>query len=93
MGEQAPFYIFTAYIFAYGTAALHVSRNFLLRALMCASVVSFVSIPLFGHLSDRIGRKRIYMLGAAATGLFAFLYFALLDTRVPRSCSPPSCCR
>jgi MFS family permease len=50
---------------------------------MCASVLSFVSIPLFGHLSDRIGRKRVYMLGAATTGLFGFLYFALLNTRSP----------
>ena len=83
MGEQAPFYIFTAYIFVYGTATLHVGRNFLLLALMSASLLSFVSIPLFGHLSDRLGRKRMYMLGAAATGLFGFVYFALLDTRVP----------
>jgi metabolite-proton symporter len=83
MGEQAPFYVFTAYVFAYGTATLQLSRNFLLLGLMCASVLSFVSIPLFGHLSDRIGRKRVYMLGAATTGLFGFLYFALLNTRSP----------
>ena len=63
MGEQAPFYIFTAFIFSYGTDALHVSRNFLLTAVLAASVLSFVSIPLFGHLSDRIGRKNMYMIG------------------------------
>jgi len=83
MGEQAPFYVFTAYVFAYGTATLHASRDFLLLALMCASVLSFVSIPLFGYLSDRIGRKRVYMLGAATTGIFGFVYFALLNTREP----------
>ena len=56
MAEQAPFYIFTAFVFSYGTATLEVSRDFLLVAVLCASVVSFVSIPLFGHISDRIGR-------------------------------------
>jgi MFS family permease len=45
--------------------------------------VSFVSIPFFGHLSDRVGRKRVYMLGAALTGVFGFVYFRLLDTRSP----------
>lgn len=79
MAEQAPFYIFTAFIFFYGTGALHVSRNFLLAAVLSASVLSFVSIPLFGHLSDHIGRKNMYMIGAAATGVFGFIYFAMLN--------------
>jgi metabolite-proton symporter len=80
MAEQAPFYIFTAFIFSYGIDTLHVSRNFLLTAVLSASVLSFVSIPLFGHLSDHIGRKNMYMIGAAVTGLFGFVYFAMLNT-------------
>src|SRR5437764_846318 len=80
MGEHAPFYIFTAFIFSYGTDALHVSRNFLLTAVLSASVLSFVSIPLFGHISDRIGRKNMYMIGAAVTVVFGFIYFAMLNT-------------
>src|SRR5260370_30094285 len=80
MAEQAPFYIFTAFIFSYGIDALHVSRNFLLSAVLSASVLSFISIPLFGHLSDRIGRKIMYMIGAAVTGVFGFIYFAMLNT-------------
>ncbi len=83
MGEQAPFYVFTAFVFAYGTAVLHLDRNFLLLAVLAASSISFVSIPFFGHLSDRFGRKRVYMLGAALTGAYGFVYFALLGTRVP----------
>ena len=62
MAEQAPFYIFTAFIFAYGTAALNVSRDFLLVAVLTAAVLSFFSIPYFGHLSDRIGRTNMYMI-------------------------------
>jgi len=80
MAEQAPFYIFTAFIFSYGIDTLHVSRNFLLTAVLTASVLSFVSIPLFGHLSDQIGRKNMYMIGAATTGIFGFIYFAMLNT-------------
>ncbi len=83
MGEQAPFYITTAFVFAYGTGTLHLQRNFLLTALLTATVISFPMTPLAGHLSDRFGRKRIYMLGAAATGAYGFFYFGLLDTRVP----------
>ena len=83
MGEQAPFYLFTAFIFAYGTVSLKINRDFLLIALLTASALSFVSTPLFGYLSDRIGRRRMYILGAAATAVFGFIYFALLNTRVP----------
>ena len=80
MAEQAPFYIFTAFVFSYGIGTLNVSRDFLLFAVMTASVVSFVSIPLFGHISDRIGRKKMYMLGAATVGVFGFIYFGMLNT-------------
>ncbi|WMT74308.1 MFS transporter [Bradyrhizobium sp. Ash2021] len=80
MAEQAPFYIFTAFIFSYGIGTLHVSRDFLLTAVMSASVLSFVAIPLSGHLSDQIGRKNMYMIGAAATGVFGFIYFAMVNT-------------
>src|SRR5580693_4246306 len=80
MAEQAPFYIFTAFVFSYGTGTLKVSRDFLLFAVLAASVLSFISIPLFGHISDRIGRKKMYMLGAATVGVFGFIYFGMLNT-------------
>ncbi|MGY2989904.1 MULTISPECIES: MFS transporter [Bradyrhizobium] len=80
MSEQAPFYIFTAFVFSYGVGTLHVSRDFLLTAVLAASVLSFVSIPLCGHISDQIGRKNMYMIGAAVTGVFGFIYFAMLNT-------------
>jgi metabolite-proton symporter len=80
MAEQAPFYIFTAFIFAYGVGALKVSRDFLLVAVLCAAVLSFVTIPLSGHISDRIGRKRMYIIGAVVTGIFGFIYFGMVNT-------------
>jgi len=80
MAEQAPFYIFTAFVFSYGIATLKVSRDFLLTAVLAASVLSFFSIPYFGHLSDRIGRKKMYMIGAVTVGAFGFIYFGMLNT-------------
>ena len=83
MAEQAPFYIFTAFVFAYGTGTLKISRDMLLAAVLAASLVSFFSIPFAGHLSDRFGRQRIYIIGAIATGVFGWIYFAMLDTLMP----------
>jgi metabolite-proton symporter len=83
MAEQAPFYIFTAFVFAYGVGTLKVSRDLLLAAVLVASVVSFFSIPIAGHLSDRFGRRRVYIIGAVVTGIFGWIYFALLNTVVP----------
>ena len=80
VAEQAPFYIFTAFVFSYGIGTLKVSRDFLLCAVMAASVLSFVSIPLSGHISDLIGRKKMYLIGAVTVGVFGFVYFALLNT-------------
>ncbi len=83
MAEQAPFYIFTAFVFAYGTGTLKMPRDLVLLAVLVASLVSFVSIPLFGHISDLIGRRKMYLIGAAATGIFGFVYFAMLGTGAP----------
>jgi MFS family permease len=83
MAEQAPFYIFTAFIFAYAVGTLLMPRDLILTAVLVASCVSFVSIPLFGHISDRIGRRKMYLIGAATIGLFGFLYFGMVDTAIP----------
>ena len=83
LAEQTPFYIFTAFVFSYGTGTLKMSRDFLLVAVLCASLVSFVSVPYFGYLSDRIGRKAMYMIGAAVMGAFGFVYFRMLDSGTP----------
>jgi metabolite-proton symporter len=83
MSEQAPFYIFTAFVFAYGTSTLKLPRDMILSAVLVASVVSFFTIPISGHISDRIGRRRMYLIGAAVMGVFGFVYFGMLDTAAP----------
>ncbi|HET9847081.1 MAG TPA: MFS transporter [Candidatus Dormibacteraeota bacterium] len=81
--EQAPFYVFTAYIFIYAVSPgpLKQTRDYILLALTCAAVVSFISIPFFGYLSDVIGRKRVYIGGVLAMGIWGFIYYGLLDTK------------
>ena len=83
MAEQAPFYIFTAFVFAYGVGTLKMPRDLILSAVLVASCLSFITIPLAGHISDRIGRRNMYLIGAAVTGLFGFLYFGMLDSAIP----------
>ena len=84
LSEQAPFYVFTAYIFIYAVTPgpLKQTRNYILLAVTCAAVVSFFTIPFFGYLSDLIGRKRVYMAGVIVMGIWGFVYFGLLDTKV-----------
>jgi MFS family permease len=83
MSEQAPFYVFTAFVFAYTVGTLKMDRNFILTAVMVAACVSFFTIPISGHISDLIGRKKMYLIGVVAIGLFGFLYFGMVDTAIP----------
>ncbi|GAA4891962.1 MFS transporter [Actinomycetospora straminea] len=80
--EQAPFYLFTSFVLVYGTQKLKLERSDLLLYLIIAACIGIVSVPFFGWLSDRIGRRLVYGIGVVLTGLYAFPYFALLDTRV-----------
>lgn len=83
MSEQAPFYIFTAFVFSYGSGTLGLTQNFVLAAVLVAALISFIAIPLSGHISDRIGRRKMYMIGALTVGVFGFLYFGMLDSASP----------
>jgi MFS family permease len=81
--EQAPFYVFTVFVYTYGVTALKFQRQFLVYAVSAAALISFVAIPLFGHLSDRFGRKPIYMIGIALTAVWGFAYYGLYSTAIP----------
>jgi MFS family permease len=83
MAEQGPFYVYAAFVFVYGTKVSGVSRDFLLTAVLTATLLSGVTTPLAGHISDRIGRKRMYLIGAVSVGVFAFIYFAMMNSMVP----------
>src|SRR5579872_3774442 len=83
MPEQAPGYIVGAFIFTYGTSVLGFSRDFLLIAVISQTILGFLWVVVAGHLSDRVGRKNMYMIGCVFMGIFGFIYFAMLDTRQP----------
>ncbi len=83
MSEQAPFYIFTAFVFAYAVGTLKMERGFILNAVMVAACVSFFTIPISGYISDRIGRRTMYLIGVVAMGIYGFVYFGLLDPAYP----------
>ena len=83
MSEQAPFYIFITFVLSYGTKQLKLPQTSLLGDTLIAAAIGLVSVPLFGHLSDRIGRRTMYAIGIGCVAVFAFPYFGLLNTTVP----------
>jgi hypothetical protein len=92
MAQMAPFFVYSVFVFPYGLQVVHLPRDLILLALLIGSFMSFFTIPLWGFLSDRLGRKRVYIFGAIATGLFAFAYFARLSEWGEKD-RMASCCR
>jgi metabolite-proton symporter len=80
IAENVSFYLLTAFSLTYLTNVGGLDSSFALNAVLLASAVHLVTIPLWGHLSDRIGRRPVYLLGAAGIGAWAFPFFGLLDT-------------
>jgi MHS family shikimate/dehydroshikimate transporter-like MFS transporter len=81
--ENGLFYVFTTFALTYVSAQLRVDRVIALNGLLIASFVSVFLAPMWGALSDRIGRRPVYIWGAVACGLLAFPFFAMLATRQP----------
>ncbi|MBN2910874.1 MHS family MFS transporter [Polycladomyces sp. WAk] len=79
--ENGTFYIFSVFVLTYTTEQLGMSKSMVLNGVTIATAAEFFAVPLFGALSDRIGRRPVYMGGAAFTALFAFPFFWLLDTK------------
>jgi metabolite-proton symporter len=78
--ENGCFYIFTVFALTYATEQLKLEKTTILNGLLLASAVQFILIPGFGILSDRIGRRPVYIGGAVALALFAFPFFWMFDT-------------
>ncbi|MFC5828138.1 MFS transporter [Nonomuraea insulae] len=82
-GQQAPFYIFTVFILTYATKTLGFKASDVYTYVIVAGVVSLFTVPFWGYISDLVGRRRLYMIGAALMVVWSFIYWPLLDTRVP----------
>ncbi|MEU1170055.1 MFS transporter [Streptomyces microflavus] len=80
-GENISYYILTAFLLVYVTVHLEMSKSDALNAVLIGSAVHFVTIPLWGALSDRVGRRPVTLIGALGMAVWAFGFFALLDTK------------
>jgi MHS family shikimate/dehydroshikimate transporter-like MFS transporter len=83
VAENGAFYILTVFVLAYGEDELGLSKNTMLTGVIIAAAIGLVTVPLFGALSDRVGRRPLYLAGAVVTTLWAFPLFGLLNTESP----------
>jgi metabolite-proton symporter len=81
--ENACFYVFTVFIYVYANSARGFRRSTILGGVLVASALQLFTIPAFAALSDRLGRRPVYLAGALFVGLFAFPFFWMVDSRVP----------
>lgn len=77
--ENASFYVFTVFVLSYATVELGVSKNVILNGVLAASAIQFLIIPAFGILSDRLGRRPVYLAGALGLVVYALPFFWLVD--------------
>jgi metabolite-proton symporter len=82
VGENITYYVITAFSITYITEVVHLSRAVALNALLAGAAVEVCLIPVFAWLSDKIGRRPVYFVGAAGMALFGFAFFRMLDTGV-----------
>ncbi|MFF4773932.1 MFS transporter [Microtetraspora fusca] len=80
LAENVSYYVITAFVLVYATTAAGMTKETALNAVLIGSAVHFVTIPMWGALSDRLGRRPVYLIGAAGIGLWAFAFFPLVDS-------------
>jgi MFS transporter, MHS family, shikimate and dehydroshikimate transport protein len=83
LAENGAFYIYSVFALVYATQVVHMDRSIVLYGILIASALELPMIPFFGALSDRVGRKPVYLFGAIATAVLAYPLFLLLDTGSP----------
>ena len=80
--ENGSFYIYSSFVLVYATQHVHMAQSVVLNGILIASLFELVGIPLFGALSDRIGRRPVYLFGAISTAILAYPLFRMLDSGV-----------
>lgn len=83
IGEKAAFYVYTTFLIFYGTAKVGLPRQTILTGVLIGAVCMLFSLPAAGALSDRLGRRPVYLFGAGMTAAFAYPLYRLIDTGSP----------
>jgi MHS family shikimate/dehydroshikimate transporter-like MFS transporter len=81
LGDNSLAYIYESFVIVYATQELGIPKPQILGALMASAAAQFVTVPLFGWISDKVGRRPVYLAGAVLSALFVFPFFKLLETR------------
>ena len=83
IAENGAFYIYSVFVLVYATQQVKMDQQVVLNGILLGAACELVAIPFFGALSDRVGRRPVYLFGAVVTALFAFPLFWMLDTGSP----------
>ena len=83
LAENGAFYIYTVFVLIYGTQHVGMDRNIVLTGIMIAAALELAAIPLFGWLSDLVGRRPVYLFGAILTAVLAYPLFWMMDSASP----------
>jgi metabolite-proton symporter len=83
IGTDVAFYVFSLFVLTYVTARLGVARTVALQGVLVASAIQIFVIPFVASLSDRYGRRGIFLIGSIGAAIWSFPFFTMLDTRDP----------
>jgi MFS family permease len=78
--ENGPFYIYSVFVITYATQRVNLSQQTVLNGILLGAACELIAIPIFGALSDRVGRRPVYLFGAIVTAAFAYPLFWMLDS-------------
>jgi MFS family permease len=81
LAENIAYYIFSIVVITYMVTYLGMRKDVAIAGVLIGSVAQFVLTPIIGSFSDRVGRRPLYLAGAAGTGIWGFVFFPLIDTR------------
>lgn len=81
LGDGSLAYFYKSFVIVYATRHLGLDKNQILPALMVCTCAQFATVPFFGWVSDKVGRKPVYLLGGLLSGALVYPFFLLMATK------------